>query len=163
MIESIDGENRLIYLDDSTVNASIHPIDIYKEMRTMRATDESLRKYDVFLKAYGNVPKGSGKATERYVQTINGTTIVPYDVSQVLTVVGTIITDDGNEGVYCFNRSGLSASVEVDINYVPPQIEVITVTVGGSALTSAETAKLMAIPTAEENANAILDADAGCV
>jgi len=142
MIASIDGENRLIYLDASTVNTSIHPIDIYKEMRALRRTDESLRKYEIFLKAYGNAPKGGGKSTERYVQTINGTTIVPYDVSQMLTVVGTIITDDGNEGVYCFNRAELSPSVEVDINYVPPQVEVITVATGG-AMTQAEHDKLM--------------------
>jgi len=178
MIASIDGENRLIYLDASTVNASIHPIDIYKEMRTMRAADESLRKYEVFLKAYGNVPTGNGKATERGVQTIDGTTIVPYDVSQILTITGTIITDDGNAGVYCFNRSGLSPSVEVDINYVPPQVEVITITTGGSALTTAEHNKLMAVsqdvwtnhtreltsgsPTAIEIADAVLDRDGGC-
>ena len=127
MIDYIDGENRLVYLDASTVNGSINPIDIYKEMRTLRRTDESLRKYEIFLKAYGNVNKGGGKSTERYVQTINGATIVPYDTSQVLSVTGTIITDDGQEGVYCFNRSLLSASVEVDINYIPPQVEVVEV------------------------------------
>lgn len=145
MIASIDGQNRLIYLDASTVNASIHPIDIYKEMRTVRRLDSSLRQYEVFLKAYGNVPKGGGKATERYVQTINGTTIVPFDSSQVLSVTGTIITDDGFEGVYCFNRAYLSPSVEVDINYIPPQVEVITISTGGSALTAAEHDKLFAV------------------
>lgn len=147
MIASIDGENRLIYLDASTVNASIQPIDIYKEMRTLRENNESLRGYDIFLKAYGNVPKGGGKSTERYVQTINGTTIVPYDTSQTLTITGTIITDEGHEGVYCFNRAVLSPSVTVDINYVPPQVEVITVTTGGSALTTEEHDRLFTTST----------------
>ena len=127
LIHHIDPVERRIYLSQETVDASIHPIDIYKEMRTLRRTDETLRPYDVFLKAYGNVPKGSGKYTERYVVCINGTKIVPYDTSQILTITGTIITDDGYEGVYCFDRSKLSPGIEVDINYVPPQVEVIQI------------------------------------
>ena len=130
IIGSIDGPNRLIYLSIDTVNSQVHPIDIYKEMRELRRTTESLRKYDVFLIAKGNEAKGGGKFTERYVVEQNGTRIIPYDVDSFLTVIGTIITDDGQEGIDCFDRSGLVN--QVDLNYIPPQVEVIEVQTGSA-------------------------------
>ena len=154
IISYIDGLARKIYLNQGVTK--FHPIDIYKEMRTLRSSNETLRSYDVFLKAYGNIPKGGGKATERYVQTINGTKIVPYNDTHTLTVTGTIITDDGYEGVYCFDRTNLTH--QVDINYVPPQVEVITVS-SGSGLSVEEHDKLMSVPTAIDNANAVLDSE----
>ena len=155
IIDHIDGPNRDIYLSADTVGATIYPIDIYKEMRTHRLNDESLRVFVLFLEAAGNVPKGSGKATERYVICKNGTRIIPYNTSHTLTVSGTIITDDGQEGISCFDRSPLSGTTVVDINYVPPQVEIITITTGGSALTTEEHDKLMAIPADTDNANAV--------
>lgn len=141
LIASIDGPNRDIYLSVDTVGADVHPIDIYKEMRALRRTDESLRKYDVFMSAFGNVAKGGGKFTERYVRLNQGARIIPYDTSHELTITGTIITDDGQEGVACFDRTPLSPATEVDINYVPPQVEVIQVS-SGSGLDAAQDAKL---------------------
>lgn len=162
MVDYIDGENRLIYLDASTANASIHPIDIFKEVRTMRKVDENLQKYKSFIRADGNVLKAGVKSTERYVTLLAGTRIVPYDTSHTLTLTGTIITDDGNEGIDCFNKTLLTLGSNVNINYFPPQVEVITVTIGGSALTTEEHNKLMGVPTAEETANAVLDTDGDC-
>jgi hypothetical protein len=127
IIDHIDAPNRDIYLSINTLDVDVNPIDIYKEMRTLRANDEELRKYDVFLSAFGNVSKGGGKATERYVMCNHGTKIVPYDTTHTLNIVGTIITDDGQEGTSCFDRSPLSQTTTVDINYIPPQVEVITV------------------------------------
>jgi hypothetical protein len=135
MISHIDGVNRLIYLDASTVNASVHPQDIYTAVRTMRRTDETLREFKSFIRAAGNVSKGGGKFTERYYTLLDGTRIVPYDISHVLSITGTLITDDGQEGVYCFNRVPLTVGVQVDIQYIPPQVEIITVATG-SAVTA---------------------------
>ena len=68
LIDHIDGPNRDIYLSADTVGMDdLHPIDIYKEYRALRRTDESLRNYAPLMAAYGNVPKTSTKATERYV------------------------------------------------------------------------------------------------
>lgn len=131
LIDYIDGVNRDIYLSADTVDAEIHPIDIYKEMRTLRRTNEALRQFDNFLSARGNEAKGGGKFTERYVICLQGTRIVPYDISHSLTVTGTIITDDGQEGINCFDRSPLTSTTVVDISYVPPQVEVITVNGSG--------------------------------
>jgi len=141
LIDHIDGANRKVYLSSDTVDASIHPIDIYKEMRALRRTDEELRKYNLFMKAEGNIPKSSSTFTERYVILLEGTLIVPYDTTHTLTITGTIITDDGKEGIYCFDRGGLSS--QIDINYVPPQVEVIVVQGG---LSTDEHDKLMALP-----------------
>jgi len=134
LISSIDPVNRDIFLSIDTVGASINPIDIYKEMRALRKSDENLRPFDVFLSGFGNVAKGGGKFTERYVVQNSGTRIIPYDVSHELTVIGTIITDDGQEGVACFDRSPLSPTTIVDINYVPPQVEVVRADAELSAL-----------------------------
>lgn len=131
LIASIDGPNRDIYLSADTVGAEINPIDLYKEMRTLRRTTEELRKYNLFLEAKGYDQKAPGKFTERYVICLEGTRIIPFDISHTLTVTGTIITDDGQEGVNCFDRTPLTSTTVVDINYLPPQVEVITVNTSG--------------------------------
>jgi hypothetical protein len=60
--------------------------------------------------------------------------------------VGTIITD-GQEGIACFDRSPISSPIRVDINYVPPQVEVVTVSISG-----------VPAPTTLENAIAVWSA-----
>jgi len=154
IIDYIDAPNRDIYLSIDTVGASLHPIDIYREARTLRRTNESLRGFKPFLTAKGYDSKGSGKYTERYVICVDGARIVPYDVSQVLTITGVIITDDGQEGIACFDRGPLSATTRVDINYVPPQVEVVTVS-SGSGLSPDERAKLLSLPSAVTTAQEI--------
>lgn len=144
LLAGIDPVTREMFLSLATVDASINPIDIYKEMRICRRLDETLRGFEVFLAAFGNVAKGGGKFTERYVQQLLGTRFVPYDANQELTVTGTVITDDGQEGVACFDRTGLTATTVVDINYIPPQVEIITVTTG-SGLSVEQDAKLTSI------------------
>ena len=140
LIQSIDGPNRLIHLSDESLGVDVHPIDIYKDVRELRRSDESLRKYSNFMTADGNVPKGANKFTERYVTLLDGTLIVPYDTSHTLTITGTIITDDGEEGIACFDRTPLSPSVYVNIDYRPPQVEVIVVPTGSGVLPSDITA-----------------------
>ncbi|MHA1197757.1 MAG: hypothetical protein ACTSQF_00170 [Candidatus Heimdallarchaeaceae archaeon] len=131
IIGYIDGLNRRIYLDVSTINTEIDPMDIYKEMRTLRRTDESLRNFDLFLSASGYESKGGGKFTAKLVKCLLGTRIVPYDYATYheITITGEIITDDGQSGIACFDRTPLTPGNTVDINYVPPQVEVIEVDV----------------------------------
>jgi len=137
VIASIDGPNRLIYLHADTQDAEIDPMDIYKEMRTFRRTDEELRKFDVFLRGSGYEPKGAGKFTPKLVTCLLGTRIVPYDATHELTITTEIITDEATAGIACFDRTSLSGGVEVDINYVPQQVELIEL-VGGSGLSQEE-------------------------
>lgn len=151
VIDHIDGPNRDIYLSADTVLADFQPMDAYKEMRALRRTDESLRKFDLFLQAKGYEPTGGGKFTARYVVQLDGTRFVPYDTSHELTVIGTVITDDGQSGVACFDRSPLSPSVVVDINYIPPQVEIIEL--GTSGLTPEESAAILQIESDVININ----------
>lgn len=130
LLAGIDPVTRDMFLSAATVDATINPMDIYSEMRICRRLNESLRPYDVFLTAFGNIAKGGGKFTERYVQQNQGTRFVPFDISHELTVNGTVITDDGQEGIACFDRTSLNVATVVDINYIPPQVEVITVNSG---------------------------------
>ena len=137
VIASIDGPNRLIHLHADTQNADVDPMDIYKEMRTFRRTDEDLRKFDVFLQGSGYVAKGGGKFTPKLVTCLLGTRIVPYDATHELTITTEIITDTGESGIDCFDKTPLSVGVEIDINYVPQQVELIEI-VGGSGLSQQE-------------------------
>ena len=132
LIASIDGAARRVYLHADTVGADVHPIDIYKEMRTLRKTTEALRNYDLFMKASGNEPKGGGTFTERFVTLLLGTRLVPFDTSHELTITGTLITDEGTSGIAAFDRATLSPTTVVDINYVPPQVEVVVITSSGA-------------------------------
>lgn len=150
IIASIDGATRRVFLHADTVGSVIHPIDMYKEMRVLRRTTEALRNFDLFMKASGNDVKGGGKFTERFVTLLLGTRIVPFDTSQELTIIGTVITDDGLEGVSAFDRSSLSATSNVHINYVPPQVEVIQID-SGSGVTAQDK-----IDIANMNRDAIL-------
>ena len=125
LLAGIDPVTRDFYLSAATVNANVHPMDIYSEMRICRRLDENLRGFEVFLAAFGNVAKGGGKFTERYVQQLLGTRFIPFDGSHEITIIGTVITDDGQEGVACFDRSSLTPTSTVDISYVPPQVEVV--------------------------------------
>jgi len=128
------------------MNTTVHPIDIYKEMRVLRKNDEELRKFDVFMKAYGNIPKGNNKYTERYVIMEKGTRLVPANHTHFITIIGTLLSDDEKEGPDCFDRTLLDDDTVVDINYVPPQVEVIKVEVNnGSGLSQEEHDKLLEI------------------
>lgn len=151
LIDFIDGPNRNIYLHLDTVGVDLVPMDIYKEMRVLRESDENLRKFNLFISGHGREEKGAGKYTERYIKMIEGTRIVPYDTTHELTVIGTMITDDGQEGIACFDRTPLSPSTIVDINYIPPQVEIIEIEVGSSALTPEENEWLSDIRKATVN------------
>lgn len=130
LVASIDGPTRRIFLGPDSVGVGVHPVDVYKEVRTLRRQTETLRQFPPFIEAKGNDPKGGGKFTERYAVLLQGTRIVPYDTTQTLAVVGTVITDDGQEGVVCFDRAPLTVTSRVDIDYRPPQVEVIQIAVG---------------------------------
>lgn len=156
VIDYIEPWTRRVYLSADTVGVDFQPMDAYKEMRTSRRLIEELRKAELFMVGLGKEPKGTGKFTERYVKLLEGTRFVPYDVTQVLNVIGTVITDDEQEGVACFDRDPLTVTTRVDINYVPPQVEVIEINTGSTGgLTTEEHDKLLSVPTKEENATAV--------
>ena len=101
--------------------------------------------------AGGNIEKISGYSyTASYVQLLYGCRIVPYNASHHLRVVRDTFTDDGFAGRDCFDRTSLSANVEVDIDVQVDAIEIREVIVGGTtptveALLAAISSKVSAI------------------
>lgn len=129
VIGSVDPEAKRIYLGVGV--RAYHPVDdLYRELRALRRTDETLRPYDVPLVASGNVAKGGGKFTPRLVTFRNGWKVVPEDVSHTLNVTGEQITDEGESGPAAIDFAPLSASSKVVVNYEPPAAEIIEREVG---------------------------------
>ncbi len=146
VVLSIDGANRRIYLR-SGVTVFHWVDDIYKEYRHQRATDEALRVWSPLLRADGNIPKGGGKYTPRFVTLLSGTKIVPYDETQTISVTGEGITDDTTDPFYTVGRTH---PLRLDIE--PPASEVIRVS-GGSGLSEAQDATLTAALQAAQSAS----------
>lgn len=116
-----------------------HPVDdIYKEVRQLRQDDESLRPYDMFVSAGGNVKKlaDGSLRTPRYA-IFNNTVVVPAnDADHDLRVTGEQLFAPGfgeepiAGGVAIIDKTPLSVAVNVD--YTPAEAEVIVVTVSAA-------------------------------
>jgi hypothetical protein len=122
VIDSIDGVTRRIYLKSGVSN--YFPIDdIYREYRNLRRLDEGLRRFEPLLRAEGNVPKGSGAFTPRYVVLINGTKIVPFNESLQLNQLGDMITDNPDVDATLYDISSLTVAKPIFIK--PSEAEII--------------------------------------
>lgn len=122
VIDSIDGVTRRIYLKAGV--GDFYPIDdIYREYRNTRRTDENLRKFEPLLRAEGNVPKGGGAFTPRYVVLINGTKIIPFNESLQLNQLGDMITDNPDVDPSLYDISGLTVAKPIFIK--PSEAEII--------------------------------------
>lgn len=132
VVDTWDGANRRIYLASGVT--AFHPIDdIYREYRTARRLDESLRVWDPFMVAVGNLPKGGGKFTPRYLYLLSDdpanvgpVKIVCFDEVNTMTVTGEVLCDDESEP---FDYSTLTNPVVV--KYQPPEAEIIRVSTTG--------------------------------
>jgi len=142
VIDHIDPATRRIFLSAATVGVDLQPLEIYQELRVLRSTTESLRPFDMFAVMQGHEPKDQTgtKFTPRRLVLQLGTRLVPFDTDQTLTIIGEIISDDGFEGTALFDRTLLSPTTNVDINYIPPQVEIIEVSTTGSNVNSIITA-----------------------
>ena len=122
VIEYIDGATRRIYLKQGV--SDYYPIeDIYHEYRNLRRTNEDLRRWNPFLRAEGNVSKGAGAFTPRYVVLIDGTKIVPFDESLQVNQLGDMITDNPDVDPLLYDISGLTTAKPIFIK--PSESETI--------------------------------------
>lgn len=123
IIDSWDGTNRRIYLKQGV--SDIYPIeDIYHEYTNARRLNTSyLRKYAPLLRAEGNVKKGGGAFTPRYVVLIDGTKIVPYNELLQINQLGDMITDDPDVDATLYDISSLTVPKVVFIK--PSEAEII--------------------------------------
>jgi hypothetical protein len=122
VIDSIDGATRQIFLKAGV--SDFFPIeDIYHEYRRLRKNDENLRKFEPLLLASGNVPKGAGAFTPRYVVLLKGTKIVPFNETLQINQLGDMITDDPDVDPSLYDISGLTVPKPIFIK--PSESETI--------------------------------------
>jgi hypothetical protein len=122
IVETWDGANRLIYLKQGV--SDYYPIeDLYHEMRYDRRINEESRKYELLLKAEGNIPKGAGAYTPRYIILLDGTKIVPYDEVLRINQLGDMITDDPDVDPSLYDVSTLTVPKVIFIK--PSEAETI--------------------------------------
>ncbi len=121
-IASEDYVNKRIYLHADTVTMdTIDMANVYTESRTRRRLNvNGERGFDRMILMFGNESAG-GSLTPSYVDLANGVRIVPYDVSHrpLLTPTPLISRSEDLKGRDLFDRSSLSAGVEVDVDYEP--------------------------------------------
>lgn len=132
LVASVDYQNRLIYLSADSVNAVLDTLDVYREVRALRRSNEAHRRFLPIIVAGGNIEKIPGVSyTAPYVQLLYGARLVPYSsLSHTITLVRDTFTDDAFQGAGCFNRSILDPGVEVDIIVDVPAVEVRVVNSG---------------------------------
>lgn len=140
IIGSINGSTRKIYLSPSGAISGVltfHPIDhVYVEYKALRASNESIRPYNAMMSAEGNLPKGGGKYTPRYLLLKEGAKLViPAGISKI-NIEGEIITDDQTDP---FDMSLVTGPCL--INYKPAEAEIIKVVSSGNEYSLAEIAE----------------------
>ena len=127
IVETWDGENRRVYLHADTVNAVWDAVDLYREYRIHRRTVEAFRQWEPLLRMEGNIAKGGGRATPRYITMLDSAKIIPYDAAGFTRVAGEIITDDETSP---YDYSTLTNPMVVEPS--PAEAEIILVDTGGS-------------------------------
>lgn len=139
VVSHINWETRKIYLKQWVTTFS--PVeDIYKEVREMCRTDDSLQKREEFITAWWNIPKGWWKATPRYAVLMQGCKIVPYDEAGDMTVDWEIITDNPDVDPTIFDLSEMTQVIK--LFFKPVDAEIIYIT-SWSWLSTEEHNKLM--------------------
>lgn len=133
VVQSWDGENRRAYLYQG-ITTFDWILDIYHEYRDWRKNFEDARVWRPLLRAEGNIPKGGGKFTPRYVVLLEGFRIIPFDENIALTATGEAVTDNPDVDPNPFDLSTRTQPIQVYIT--PSEAEVIVV--GGSGGDSKE-------------------------
>lgn len=136
LVAAVDYTAKRIYLSAESVGVSLDTLDVYREVRALRRTAEAHRAHRPMIIGGGGVRKTAATFTQQYVQLLYGCRIVPYDAPQVLTLVRETFTDDDLVGAACFDRSGLTSIVNIDVQVSP--VEVREVATGGGSLTAAQ-------------------------
>lgn len=134
LVGSVDYINKKIFLSINTVGISLDMMDIYREVRALRRTNEADRKFDPMIIADGNVPKTITTFTQPYVQLLFGCEIIPWDATQVLTSIRDTFTDDGRVDGEVFNTTGFVNVVTIVIDV--EKVEVREIATGGGGATA---------------------------
>lgn len=137
LVASVDYPNKRIYLSVETVNTDLDLLDVYREIRALRRTNNAHRNFKPMIEAGGNITKITGVSyTPAYVVLRYGCRIVPYDQHHKIRLIRDTFTDDGYAGRDCFDRTTLTNAVDIDVDF--PEREIREVSVGGSTLSAAD-------------------------
>ena len=128
IVDTWDGANRRIYLKEGV--GDYYPIeDLYHEYRNERRLNEGLRKFDPLLRAEGNISKGGGAFTPRYVVLMTSpislvtTKIIPFNETKQLNQLGDMITDIADTDPDLYDISQLTVPKPIFIK--PSEAETI--------------------------------------
>jgi len=139
-----DGPNKIIQATIGTV--LIEVADLYSRWKDWLATDDNA-KYLPALSVVGGDPIPSGYLGSTFFLE-NGWKIRPDAVSHTLTVSGNLFTRDGSAPV-------IAASGSYNVLVVMTVSNLIDTLAVGSGMSVDEHNKLMAVPTAPQNADAV--------
>lgn len=137
-VASVDYVTKRIYLDASTAVGDLDTLDVYREVRALRRTNEAHRKYKPMIVGGGMIQKTATTFTAPYVQLLDGCRLVPYNASHKIRLIRDTFTDDNMSGRDCFDRGPLGLTVEVDIDVQVDKVEVRTVATSGNEYTLVE-------------------------
>lgn len=132
-VASVDYPGKRIYLSAATVGAPLDTMEVYRDVRSLRVTTDAHRAFRPMIVGGGNIQKTATAYTQPYVQLLYGCRIVPFNVAQSLLVTRDTFTDDGESGVGCFDRSTLTAEVDIDIQVAPVEVREVVTGGGGSS------------------------------
>jgi hypothetical protein len=137
LVSAVDYTTKRIYLSVETANTDIDLLDVYREVRVLRRTNNAHRNFKPIIEAGGNITKITGTSyTPAYVVLRYGCRVVPYNSPHKLRLIRDTFTDDGFAGRDCFDRTSLTYSVDIDVDF--PEREIREVSVGGSTLSAAD-------------------------
>ena len=132
LVASVDYVAKRIHLSAASVGVNLDTLDVYREVRALRVSTEAHRAYRPIIIGGGGIQKTATTFTQPYVQLL-GSRIIPYDAAQYLVVTRETFTDDGQSGVGCFDRSGLSSVIDIDIQVSPVEVREVSSGSGPSA------------------------------
>lgn len=132
LVASVDYPNKRILLSATTMDADLDTLLVYQEVVALRIADADHRKYPPIIEAGGNVEKVAGVSYTLPYARLLGSLIKPYNSSHRINLIRDTFTDTGQAGRDCFDRTGLTAGVMVDIDVDIKEVEVRVVTVGGA-------------------------------
>lgn len=135
-VASVDYVAKRIYLSAQTVGTSLDLLQVYKDVRALRLANPAHRLFRPIIVAGGNIQKTASTFTQPYVQILNGGYIVPYNALGTIKIIREIFSDDGRSGLQCFDRSSLTANIDID--YDVQAVEVRTINTLGITGPSAE-------------------------
>jgi hypothetical protein len=143
LVASVDYATKRIYLTTDALGATFDTMQVYREVRNLRRTNESHRRYRPIIVGGGNIQKTASTYTQPYVQLLYGATLVPFDSSGKITLIRETFSDDGRSAAECFDRTTTVSNVDIDVQV--PAVEVRTITVGGGSTADIANAVLAAL------------------